>query len=278
MVLEDLDEPPARLDGQVALVTGGGRGIGRVIALQLSESGAAVAVCARSEDEVSRVAHEIRERQGQAMAVQADVSRRSDVERMAAQVQDALGHVDLLVNNAARALPFGPLAETDPDEWWEMLEVNLRGPLYCSRAVLPGMLARGYGRIVNVSSGAGLGVTPMMSAYVVSKTALFRLTENLDVETRSQGVFVFAIDPGLVRSAMSTQALSCGIPSVEQMFQGWFDNAVNVPPERAARLVAYLASGKADVLSGRHFNVFTDPEQMVASANDIVERDLYVLR
>ena len=138
------------------------------------------------------------------------------------------------------------------------------------------MLARGYGRIVNVSSGAGLGVTPMMSAYVVSKTALFRLTENLDAETRSQGVFVFAIDPGLVRSAMSTQALSCGIPSVEQMFQGWFDNAVNVPPERAARLVAYLASGKADVLSGRHFNVFTDPEQMVASANDIVERDLYV--
>ena len=126
MVLEDLDEPPARLDGQVALVTGGGRGIGRVIALQLSESGAAVAVCARSEDEVSRVAHEIRERQGQAMAVQADVSRRSDVERMAAQVQDALGHVDLLVNNAARAMPFGPLAETDPDEWWEMLEVNLR--------------------------------------------------------------------------------------------------------------------------------------------------------
>lgn len=77
---------------------------------------------------------------------------------------------------------------------------------------------------------------------------------------------------------MSEQGLSCGLPSIEQMFKGWFDNGEGVPPERAARPVAYLASGNADVLSGRHFSVFTDAEQMVASANDIVERDLYVLR
>ena len=278
MAEEEKYEPAVRLDGQVAIVTGAGRGIGRAIALGLSDSGALVAVCARSEAEVSRTAREIGERQGQAIAVQVDVTSRIEVDRMIGQVQDAFGPVDLLVNNAARILPFGPLAETDPDEWWELLEVNLRGPLYCSRAVLPGMIARGYGRIVNVSSGAGFAAISNCSAYIVSKAALFRLSENLAAETTSQGVFIFAIDPGLVPTTMTEAGLSSSIPSIHQMFQEWFDNGVCVRPERAARLVAYLASGAADVLSGRYLSVHIDAQKMVASASDILQRDLYVLR
>jgi NAD(P)-dependent dehydrogenase (short-subunit alcohol dehydrogenase family) len=278
MATEEHYEPAVRLDGQVALVTGGGRGIGKAIALGLSESGASVAVCARSLDEVNRTAREINERQGRAIAVQADVSSRVDVERMVGGVQDHFGQVDLPVNNAARILPFGSVAETDPDAWWELLEVNLRGPLYCSRAVLPGMIARGRGRIVNVSSGAASMTVPMGSAYIVSKAALSRLSENLAAETTPQGVFVFAIDPGLVRSTMTEAGLSSSIPSIQQMFQGWFDDGENVRPERAARLVAYLASAAADVLSGRHLSVHIDAQKMVASASEIVERDLYVLR
>jgi NAD(P)-dependent dehydrogenase (short-subunit alcohol dehydrogenase family) len=180
-------QPLVRLDGQVALVTGAGRGIGRAMALALSEAGAAVAVCARSEDEVGGLAREIADRGRRALAVRCDVTRRREVESMIAKVEAAAGPVDVLVSNAAQAGPIGPVAATDPDQWWRTLEVNLRGPLYCARAVLPGMLSRRRGRIVNVSSGAGFAAWPMLSAYVVSKAALFRLSENLAAETRGHG-------------------------------------------------------------------------------------------
>jgi NAD(P)-dependent dehydrogenase (short-subunit alcohol dehydrogenase family) len=270
--------PLVRLDGQVALVTGAGRGIGRAIALALSDAGAAVAVCARSEDEVTGVAGEIAGRGGRALAIRCDVTDRQQVAGLAAAAEDALGPVDLLVNNAGRFGPVGPLAATDPDQWWQALEVNLHGPLYCVRAVLPGMLARRHGRIVNVCSGVGLTAIPMLSAYVVSKTALYRLSENLAAETRGHGVLVFAIDPGLVRTAISESALSCGEPSIEQWFTGAFANQKDVSAESAANLVAYLASGAADVLSGRNLDVSGDVAQMVARAAEIEQRDLYVLR
>jgi NAD(P)-dependent dehydrogenase (short-subunit alcohol dehydrogenase family) len=269
---------PSRLDGQVALVTGAGRGIGRAIALALGDAGAAVAVCARSGDDVTGVAEEIADRRGHALAIRCDVTDRQEVQSMVAAVQETLGPVDLLVNNAGQFGPVGPLAAADPDEWWQALEVNLRGPLYCARAVLPGMLARGHGRIVNVSSGVGLTAIPMLSAYVVSKTALYRLSENLAAETRGHGVMVFAFDPGLVRTAISESALSCGEPSIEQWFTDAFAGQKDVSAGSAATLVAYLASGAADVLSGRNIDISRDVTQMVARAAEIEEHDLYVLR
>jgi NAD(P)-dependent dehydrogenase (short-subunit alcohol dehydrogenase family) len=272
------DPPPVRLDGQVALVTGASRGIGRAIALALGEAGAAVAVCARSHDDVTGVAEEIADRNGHAVAVRCDLTRRHEVEDMAATVEAALGPVDLLVNNAAQPGPIGPLAATDPDQWWQTLEVNARGPLYCARAVLPGMLTRGHGRIVNVSSGAGFEAWPMLSAYAVSKAALYRLSENIAAETRGQGVAVFAISPGFVRTAMTEWGLVCGEPSVEQEYTEWFANHEDVSAEVPARLVVYLASGAADALSGRNIDVSDDVAQMVARAAEIQEHDLYVMR
>lgn len=269
---------PVRLEGQVALVTGAGRGVGRAIALALSDAGAAVAVCARTADDIARVADEIADRGRRAIGLRCDVTERHEVEGMVAEIEQAVGPVDLLVNNAGQFGPIGPLAATDPDKWWQALEVNVRGPLYCARAVLPGMLDRGRGRIVNICSSAGLAAIPMLSAYAVSKTALYRLTENLAAETRGLGVTVFAVSPGLVRTAMSEAALSCGEPSVELWFRDAFASQENVSADSAAALVVYLASGAADALSGRHIDVSEDVARLVARAAEISDRDLYVLR
>ena len=170
------------LAGQVAIVTGGGRGIGKAIAMALARADASVAVVARSGDQLAETAKEITEAGGRAISVTADVSDPGAVERMVVEVEKSLGSVDLLVNNAGLPGPIGPTWETDPDDWWRCLEVNLRGPMLCSRAVLPGMIAREGGRIVNVASGAGTFAIPYLGAYVTSKTALIRFTEILALE------------------------------------------------------------------------------------------------
>jgi NAD(P)-dependent dehydrogenase (short-subunit alcohol dehydrogenase family) len=215
---------------------------------------------------------------GEARSFSVDVSDRGAVERMVAQVERELGPVGLLVNNAAVPGPVAPFVATDPDDWWRAIEINLRGPVYCSRAVLPPMLERGHGRIVNVSSGAGFAAWPMVSSYVVSKAALYRLTETLDAETRERGVRMFAISPGGVRTKMFEYGLTCGEPSVEQPFRDMIDAGLDIPPERAAQMVMYLASGEADALSGRCLDVDDDLPDMVARLAEIEQQDLYAMR
>src|SRR5262249_47406851 len=156
----------------------------------------------RSADQLAQTVADITAAGGRSIAIPADVTDRSAIERAVARVERQLGPIDLLVNNAGVGGPIGPLAESDPDEWWRCVEVNLKGPLLCSRAVLPGMLARRRGRIVNIASGAGTHPIPNLSAYVTSKTSLIRLTENLAAETEPSGVRVFAVQPGTVRTAM----------------------------------------------------------------------------
>ena len=145
------------LGGQVAIVTGGGRGIGSAIAQKLTKAGAAVAVVARSEDQLAETVTLIEGAGGRAIALPVDVTDQQAVERAVAETEQQLGPVDLLVNNAGVPGPPGPLWESDSGEWWWCIEVNLRGPFLCSRAVLPGMVARGRGRIITTASGFGLG-------------------------------------------------------------------------------------------------------------------------
>jgi NAD(P)-dependent dehydrogenase (short-subunit alcohol dehydrogenase family) len=190
------------------------------------------------------------------LAVQADVTDRRAVENMVAAAEERLGPLDLLVNNAGAGPPFGPLWESSAEEWWRNIEVNLKGPMLCCHAVLPGMVRRGRGTIVNIASGAGTVSIPYLSAYVTAKAALIRFTEVLADELRPHDVSVFAIEPGTVRTAMAEQLLQSGagkrwLP----WFQQIFDEHRDVTTQPAEELLLHLASGNAAALSGRFFTV-----------------------
>jgi NAD(P)-dependent dehydrogenase (short-subunit alcohol dehydrogenase family) len=263
----------------VALVTGGGRGLGRVFAVALAKKGMRVAVAARTAGQLEETVQLIRSSGGEGLAVTCDVTSKPDVEQMVGTVEAELGTIDLLVNNAGAGKPFGPTWELDSEEWWRTVETNLKGPLLCSNAVLRGMVERGHGRIINIASGAGTLGIPYMSAYVTSKAALIRFTEVLAQELRGRGVSVFAIQPGTVRTALAEELMhSEGGRRWLPWFKAIFDARKDDSPDPGAELVLYLASGAADGLSGRFFSAPGTPAEIAAHADEICARDLNVLR
>ena len=253
--------------------------MGRAFAVSLAEAGARVAVAARSADQLGETVRLIRANGGEALAVPADVTDKNAVAEMVRLVEDRLGAVNLLVNNAGAGAPFGPTWDVDADQWWRTLETNLRGPFLCSIAVMKGMVSRRDGRIINVCSGAGTISVPFMSAYVTSKSALIRFTEVLADELRPHGVSVFAIQPGTVRTAlaedlMHSEAGARWMP----WFKNIFDEGRDVTTLPGTELVLYLACGMADELSGRYFAAPGNPADIVARAEEIRARQLHVLR
>ena len=274
------DSPDLR--GQVALVTGAGRGLGRAYARALASAGAAVAALARSADQLEATVALVEAAGGRAVALPADVADGPAVERAVAELERRLGPPDLLVNNAGVGGPIGPAWEVDPEQWWRTMEINLRGNFLCARAVLPGMVARRRGRIINLASNAGAFRWPLVSAYAVSKAALVKFTENLAAETRRHGVAVFAVHPGLVTVGLTEQALSADPAATTDAPMAWIRQEVAagraVPPERSGALVLALAGGRADALSGRYLTVDDDLAALVASADAIRRDDLYTLR
>ncbi len=203
MALED--SRSTTFKGKVAVVTGGGRGIGAATAHGLAALGAHVAVLARTVEQIDLVAGEIQAQGGVAAAVPCDVGDPTAVRAAIGAVENLLGSVDILINNAGVVWPLGPTAGVDFTAWTDALAINLTGPFACIQAVLPGMLARGWGRIVNVSTGAaaGSGMIPA-NAYSVGKAGLEMLTLNLAAELKGSGVLIHALRPGMVDSEMQS--------------------------------------------------------------------------
>lgn len=274
----EMQDQKKLLTGQVAVVTGSGRGIGRAIALALAAEGASVAIIARSAEQLAETKTLIQEMGGEAIAIVGDVSDRQAVTRMAEQVVQHLGPVDILVNNAGRHYALGPLWLVDPDEWWKDVEANLLSTFLCMHAILPGMIERRRGRIINISSGAGNLPRPHSTAYTSSKAAVTRLTESAAISARSYDVSIFAIHPGSVRTAMAdylvnSEAASKWVPEFRTIY-----DETEIPAERVGSLAVFLASGKADSLTGRFLNVYDDIQELVKQAEAIQQQDLYTLR
>jgi NAD(P)-dependent dehydrogenase (short-subunit alcohol dehydrogenase family) len=263
------------LHGQVAIVTGAGRGVGRAVAAALARSGAAVALASRSADELQSAARELERIGAEALAVPTDVVDEKAVANLVAEASQRLGPPALLVNAAGSWSHVGPVEVADRDVWWSDIEVSLKGTFLCTREVLPGMISRGAGRIVNVSSYAAVVPMPYASAYAAGKAAVLRFSDSLAAELDGSGVLVFAVTPGFVRTRLVEQVASS--PAGRRYLPELGERDDELEPERAGKLVSDIATGRLDPLAGRFLHVLDDVEELLDRVDEITERDLYRL-
>ncbi|HEU5458836.1 MAG TPA: 3-oxoacyl-ACP reductase FabG [Pyrinomonadaceae bacterium] len=246
------------LNGKTALITGGGRGIGREIALTFARHGARIAVAARTAEQVEQVAGEIG---NNAIALVCDVSDTGSVTRMFGDMRERLGDADILVNNAGIA-ESATVVNTTDELWHRHLSINLSGTFYCTRAALPAMAKKGWGRVINVASIAAKTGAPYIAAYSASKHGVLGLTRSIAVEVASVGITVNAICPGYVDTEMVTR----GIEQITQKTGRPAEEALDilkkmspqnrlVTPEEVAAIALLLASDEGRGINGQGINV-----------------------
>jgi 3-hydroxybutyrate dehydrogenase len=252
-----------KLENRVALITGGGRGIGRAIALAFASEGAQVAVAARSFEQVEQVAREITDKfSSRALPAVCDVSDLASVEKLFKDFNETFGHgPDILVNNAGIA-ESAPLTKTTNELWQRHLAINLSGTFYCTRAALSHMIARGWGRVINIASIAGKTGAPYIAAYSASKHGVLGLTRSVALEVALKGITVNAICPGYVDTEMTTR----GIENITKKTGLSADQAMEsirklspqnriIEPEEVAALALLLASNEGRGINGQAINV-----------------------
>ncbi len=270
-----------RLDGETVVITGAGRGIGEVVAHAFARAGANLVLLARTSSEIEHVARETAKHGARSVALSGDVSRRSDVNRMVEVARRKFDVIDVLVNAAGIYGPIGPLVENNTNEWVATIQTNLLGTLYSMQAVLPNMLARRKGAIINFAGGGAVSPFPRFTAYATSKAAVVRLTETVAEEVKESGIRVNAIAPGAVNTRLLDEVLAARekagkefyARAVEQKAQG------GTPPERAAELALFLASPAAVGVTGRLISaVWDDWKSLAERAPELSHSAMFTLR
>jgi NAD(P)-dependent dehydrogenase (short-subunit alcohol dehydrogenase family) len=230
------------LEGRVVMITGGSSGLGRALAVAFAAAGADIAVCARTEAALLDVAHDVRERGRRCVAVAADVRREEELLAWHRRVESELGSPSVLINNASVLGSLVPLAEQDPDDWTNVVDVNLTGVFLAVRTVLPRMIFHGRGSIINVSSGAAKLPRVRWGAYSVSKHAVEGLTLNLAAELEGTGVRVNVVDPGAMQTSMRAAAYPDEDPTTVKS------------PRAATGVFLWLASDASREANGQRFH------------------------
>lgn len=233
-----------KLAGKVVLITGGGRGIGRAIALSFAKEEASVVVSARTRPEIEEVSQEVEKLGQKSFAIQADVSKEEDVENMISETLKVFKRVDILVNNAGTNLPNRNVVDLTLVEWNRVFEVNLTGPFLCCRAVLPTMIQQRSGKIINISSVGAKYAAAGRSPYRSSKLALLQFTYCLAAEVKQYGIDVNAVCPGPTETRMMQQIARGGL------------FPVLMHPEEIAEVVLFLASQQSSAITGTAIDAF----------------------
>jgi len=257
-----METPAFKLDGKAAIVTGAASGIGRAIAATLGAAGAAVCVGDLDEEGSRRVAAEIERSGGRAIAVRADVSRADQVEALVRATAEAFGRMDILVNNAGLQ-HVAPVHEFPLEKWNQLIGVMLTGTFLCTRAALPYMMTKRWGRVVNISSIHGLVASPFKSAYISAKHGIIGFTRTLALEVAEHGITANAVCPGYVRTPLvegqiADQARVHGIPAqqvVETIMLAPSALKRLLEPEEVAFLVLYLCSEAAAGITGAAYSI-----------------------
>ena len=252
---------PIDLEGRVAVVTGGGRGIGAAVAHGLAAAGARVVVSARSEGQIEGVARELAEAGAEARAIACDVTDPESVDRLLGAAEEAFGAVEILVNNAGVSSS-APLRAVDLEEWNRLIAVNATGTFLCTRAFVPGMIAAGWGRVVNIASVAGRAGAAYVSAYAASKHAVIGFTRSVAAEVAAKGVTVNAIGPGYVETPMTDASIDrivakTGLSAVDARARLVSMNPQGrlIEPEEIAFLAVALCDPRARGINGQAIGV-----------------------
>lgn len=269
-------------NNNLIVITGAARGIGAVFADYLVKAGARVVIGGRDKKKVEETASEIGKN---AFPVVFDVTKNNEVREAFDYIEQQYGPVSTLINNAGVLGPVDRFNHINPDEWNEVVEVNLKGTVNCTSAALKYMVPRDKGQIINLTSHAGIFRWPGCSSYSVTKAAIIKLTENLAIELGSHNISLFAYHPGVVHSiGMSEQAINePAIPgSVRSEAVAWFLNEKKagrtVDPHLGAEGIVKLCSGKYGKLSGRYLTVYDNLDTLVGRADEIRNQDLLTLR